>query len=302
MAPPVPEGENARDRGIALARDVAKTAGTPPGQTPTREDWAGYYRMRVESAERNLSPREAMTVVAGLERYRQAGMNAAVALATTALAANDLPGAARAMELADRYLPDGFRTRFEASNGAIVMTRTPEGGGEPQRVSMTPELAQAFAMRTMNPQWALQHELSTRQQNAREENDRETRALRRAELYAKAGADILFVESPESVAEMQQIGRSFDLPLVANMVEGGRTPVLSFEELQAIGYGLAIFPATAFLAAAKAYEHVYTALKQTRSSTSVHDALYDFPAFSKLMGFDWVTAFDQAHAKPDSKA
>jgi 2-methylisocitrate lyase-like PEP mutase family enzyme len=86
------------------------------------------------------------------------------------------------------------------------------------------------------------------------------------------------------------------------MVEGGRTPVLSFEELQAIGYGLAIFPATAFLAAAKAYEHVYTALKQTRSSASVHDALYDFPAFSKLMGFDWVTAFDQAHAKPDSKA
>ena len=77
-------------------------------------------------------------------------------------------------------------------------------------------------------------------------------ALRRAELYAKAGADILFVESPESVAEMQQIGRSFDLPLVANMVEGGRTPVLSLEELQAIGYGLAIFPATAFLAAAKA--------------------------------------------------
>ncbi|MFY8193087.1 MAG: isocitrate lyase/PEP mutase family protein [Limnohabitans sp.] len=127
-------------------------------------------------------------------------------------------------------------------------------------------------------------------------------ALRRAELYAKAGADILFVESPESVAEMQQIGRSFDLPLVANMVEGGRTPVLSFEELQAIGYGLAIFPATAFLAAAKAYEHVYTALKQTRSSTSVQDVLYDFPAFSKLMGFDWVTAFDQAHTKPDSQA
>jgi 2-methylisocitrate lyase-like PEP mutase family enzyme len=125
-------------------------------------------------------------------------------------------------------------------------------------------------------------------------------ALRRAELYAQAGADILFVESPESVEEMQQIGRSFDLPLVANMVEGGRTPVLSFEDLQALGYGLAIFPATAFLAAAKSFEHVYTALKETRSSTSVSHALYDFPAFSKLMGFDWVTAFDQAHAKPDS--
>jgi len=125
-------------------------------------------------------------------------------------------------------------------------------------------------------------------------------ALRRAEVYAKAGADILFVESPESVEEMQQIGRSFDLPLVANMVEGGRTPLLSFEDLQAIGYGLAIFPATAFLAAAKSFEHVYTALKETRSSSSVKPALYEFTAFSKLMGFDWVTAFDKAHAKPDS--
>src|SRR4051812_47341002 len=52
-------------------------------------------------------------------------------------------------------------------------------------------------------------------------------ALRRAEAYASAGADILFVESPESVEEMQRIGRSTHLPLVANMVEGGRTPVLS---------------------------------------------------------------------------
>ena len=88
--------------------------------------------------------------------------------------------------------------------------------------------------------------------------------------------------------------------LVANMVEGGRTPLLSFEDLQAIGYGLAIFPATAFLAAAKSFEHVYTTLKETRSSSSVKTALYDFSAFSKLMGFDWVTVFDKAHAKPDS--
>src|SRR6185436_14385128 len=51
-------------------------------------------------------------------------------------------------------------------------------------------------------------------------------ALRRAEAYANAGADILFVESPESVEEMRAIGQRFDLPLVANMVEKGRTPVL----------------------------------------------------------------------------
>jgi 2-methylisocitrate lyase-like PEP mutase family enzyme len=67
-------------------------------------------------------------------------------------------------------------------------------------------------------------------------------ALRRMEQYARAGADILFIESPESIEEMEVIGKAFDLPLVANMVETGRTPVLTKEELQRIGYGLAIFP------------------------------------------------------------
>src|SRR3546814_7933493 len=56
-------------------------------------------------------------------------------------------------------------------------------------------------------------------------------ALRRGEAYAKAGADILFIESPESVAEMETIGKAFDTPLVANMANGGVTPILSKEEL-----------------------------------------------------------------------
>ena len=60
-------------------------------------------------------------------------------------------------------------------------------------------------------------------------------ALRRAEAYAKAGADILFVESPESQEEMRRIGSAFELPLVANMVEQGRTPVLCRPELEAMG-------------------------------------------------------------------
>jgi len=121
-------------------------------------------------------------------------------------------------------------------------------------------------------------------------------ALRRAEMYAKAGADLLFVESPESVEEMERIGRSFDLPLVANMVEGGRTPVLPFEQLKSIGYGLAIFPATAFLAAGAAFESVYSTLKADRSTTQVKAPLYEFQKFSALMGFDWVSAFDKTHA------
>lgn len=125
-------------------------------------------------------------------------------------------------------------------------------------------------------------------------------ALRRAESYARAGADVLFVESPESVEEMEKIAQTFDMPLVANMVEGGRTPVLTFEQLQSIGYGLAIFPATAFLAAGAAMQSVYQTLLTDKSSTHVTQPLYDFQAFSQLMGFDWVSQFDQQFKSTDT--
>ena len=121
-------------------------------------------------------------------------------------------------------------------------------------------------------------------------------ALRRMEQYARAGADLLFIESPESVAEMEKIGRTFDLPLVANMVEGGRTPVLPAEELKRIGYGLAIYPSAAFLAAGAAFKSVYNTLKTTGSSAKLDVPVHDFQEFSKMMGFDWVAEFDAAHA------
>jgi 2-methylisocitrate lyase-like PEP mutase family enzyme len=122
-------------------------------------------------------------------------------------------------------------------------------------------------------------------------------ALWRAEAYAKAGADILFVESPESVEEMRAIGERFDLPLVANMVEKGRTPVLSRAELESIGYRIAIFPVTALLAAVKAMSQVYAHLKAEGSSSTVPVPLEDFGALTKLMGFEDVWEFEKRHAE-----
>lgn len=121
-------------------------------------------------------------------------------------------------------------------------------------------------------------------------------ALRRAEAYAKAGADILFVESPESEEEMRKIGASFDVPLLANMVEKGRTPVLSKAELEEIGYKLAIFPVTALLAAVQAMTQVYQQFKNTGSSVGQNAELYDFTELTKLMGFEDVWQFDKQHA------
>lgn len=121
-------------------------------------------------------------------------------------------------------------------------------------------------------------------------------ALRRAEFYAKAGADILFIESPENEEEMRRIGESFGLPLVANMVERGRTPLLTRPQLEALGFRLAIFPTAGFLAATAAMERVYAAIRDTGSSAPVVDQLYDFGRFNKLIGFEDIWAFDRAHA------
>ena len=87
-------------------------------------------------------------------------------------------------------------------------------------------------------------------------------AIRRGAAYAEAGADIVFVESPESEAELVEIARRIDKPLVANMVVGGRTPMLPASRLAEIGFAMAIFPATGFLAAAEALQRAYTDLQQ----------------------------------------
>jgi len=118
-------------------------------------------------------------------------------------------------------------------------------------------------------------------------------AIRRGQAIAQAGADVVFVEAPETIEEMTQICHQIDRPLIANMVEGGSTPVLSAQQLQEIGYQMAIFPGTAFLAAGKAVESVYMHLKETGSSPGLETPLYDFTRFSKMMGFDKVWAFEK---------
>jgi 2-methylisocitrate lyase-like PEP mutase family enzyme len=123
-------------------------------------------------------------------------------------------------------------------------------------------------------------------------------ALRRARLYAEAGADLLFVESPESEAEMAEIGRELgDLPLVANMVEGGRTPVLGSVRLAELGYALAIYPVAGLLGAAFALETVYRHIHDTGSSLGSPAPLFSLAEMNRLMGFEEVWRFNQEHAE-----
>ncbi|HUB84889.1 MAG TPA: isocitrate lyase/PEP mutase family protein [Rhizomicrobium sp.] len=86
-------------------------------------------------------------------------------------------------------------------------------------------------------------------------------ALRRGEAFLKAGAEILFVEAPRSESEMEKIAATFKgTPLLANLVEDGKTPMLSPAALAQMGYKIALYPISALLAASAAYERVYSGL------------------------------------------
>jgi len=87
-------------------------------------------------------------------------------------------------------------------------------------------------------------------------------AIERGKAYEQAGADIIFIESPESIDEMKMITSNFDVPVLANMVEGGRTPFLPAKELEEIGYELAIFPTATTYTVTKAIKDLLKILKE----------------------------------------
>lgn len=121
-------------------------------------------------------------------------------------------------------------------------------------------------------------------------------ALRRGEAYAEAGADVLFIESPESEAEMASIcERLRGVPLLANIVEGGRTPELPRDRLRELGYSISIHPGSAFMAAAAACAGIYQSLKESGSTANAKPPLLGFPEMNELIGFPAVWDFEKRH-------
>jgi len=120
--------------------------------------------------------------------------------------------------------------------------------------------------------------------------------LRRMDAYAKAGADILFPEALTSEEEMRKACASLDKPVMANMADGGLTPVLPTSVLQQLGYAFAIYPSATSLSAATAMEQVLRALKTT--GAYAERPLFDFQEFCRLIGFDEVWAFEKKWAPP----
>ena len=121
-------------------------------------------------------------------------------------------------------------------------------------------------------------------------------AIARGRAYAEAGADVIFIEAPRSEAEMRRIGAEISTPLVANLVEGGSTPILDTATLQDIGYGLSIHPVAPFLVAASAMQQAYAGLRD-RGTVPEGTEVFDFGEFSRLMGFEEVWAFAERYSE-----
>ncbi|KQT46926.1 carboxyvinyl-carboxyphosphonate phosphorylmutase [Devosia sp. Leaf420] len=127
-------------------------------------------------------------------------------------------------------------------------------------------------------------------------------ALKRGIAYGEAGADIVFLEALESEQEMRDACARVSKPMMANMADGGKTPIRSKAELADIGYKLAIFPSATGLAAAAAAENALQVLKNEGTSNSPNSKLFNFGEFNTLIGFEEVWDFERRWARPNTTA
>jgi 2-methylisocitrate lyase-like PEP mutase family enzyme len=124
-------------------------------------------------------------------------------------------------------------------------------------------------------------------------------ALARARAFADAGADAVFVEAPESADEMARVRAAVppEVPLVANMVERGKTPLRPAAELAAAGYAMIVVPIAGLLASAHALRRVYAALRRDGDTAAMASAMLGFAEMNTLLGLDELTGRAAARAR-----
>lgn len=110
-------------------------------------------------------------------------------------------------------------------------------------------------------------------------------AIRRGRLYREAGADVVFVEAPQSIGELRAVREAIpDAPLFANMIEGGKTPLLSSAELEEMGYAMVVYPLAALFSAARAVADTYRALFEAKTTAGRTGAMVGFREFEEIVG------------------
>ena len=117
-------------------------------------------------------------------------------------------------------------------------------------------------------------------------------AIRRAKLYKDAGANVLFVEGPRTIEELRRIASELPPPLALNLIEGGRTPLVSLEEAAELGFFSVGFVLTGLYSAARALERAYIELITAGSSDAIRDAMMSFDEFNDVVALEQRYADD----------
>ncbi len=124
-------------------------------------------------------------------------------------------------------------------------------------------------------------------------------AVERSRRYVEAGADLVFVEGMETLEQLAAVPRLFEVPTMANIVEGGKTPFLSAGELEQLGYAVAIYPTTAYFAAVAAMRDVLAVLRTTGTSRDRWASMATFTEWQELTGVPEAMAILDEFGPPE---
>ena len=127
-------------------------------------------------------------------------------------------------------------------------------------------------------------------------------ALRRGEAAAKAGADVLFVEAPRDEAQVERVARAFDTPLLYNYAPGGRSPLLPFARLRALGFAIVILPVDTLLVAVQAIRSFLAEAKARDDVRSLADRYVPFREFNELIGVTAQLALAERYGDAERSA
>lgn len=111
-------------------------------------------------------------------------------------------------------------------------------------------------------------------------------AIRRVKMFGEAGADILFIDAPQSLEDLQRIGSEVSGVLMANMSESGKTPALSADEFRALGFQFVVFPTSGLRTAAKSFNDLFTHLKATGDTRTMRDRMFGLDELNDLVGLE----------------
>jgi len=120
-------------------------------------------------------------------------------------------------------------------------------------------------------------------------------AIERGKLYYKEGADVVFVEAPQSEDELREIPKKINAPLLANMIENGVTPTFSADELKSMGYSMVVFPLSGLYASAFAMKTIFSDLKKNGTTKNSRNIMLDFNEFNELVELSKFMQMDKKY-------